>query len=945
MAQLKPALDDNLPPVVSHTLREWVNRWVPIRGTMDGHRFALTGHYVDEHNVHRRAAIDFARSAILHSATVDQICDFDSVIGILRDDFPIQEDVVFDYHVLNDSRYCLSSDLHIPGWPDPRGGNNLLPFHKIPHAVFGTLDNNQTVIRVFFPHAVDDVEGCVFLDAPMLEPFYNLAVLPAVRQHAPAHYSRTWPPSYEAEATRAANKSGRPQFSGKQLRGAHVKQMIPTIITKVNQSQHLKFASGCFWMVEMKGLKNSSAHPPPEEPLADDEGQMREGAAQHPRTLALAAVLRNWEWVTFEAGDWYLDIATTVSVTLPGVPMSTLIKKDAHAEIIRHFTQRPIDQCQRWVSQDNGASYKFDATARLTEVGGFRLTIHDPAFDELRYFQAYTTEKSLTYHKNGRDVALFTTPKRILTDMAKEKQRFFDPLVSMFMEAAEDQTHSNVAVRFESRVPFHTFTHAHMKIPRVAIQGWLVALKTQAIWSFKAATVKTIGQVLDGVVSMRHAALHRQLSEIATLVVALAWLANANIKRADCGGTWDEIRDSISVHELNQVTQQVVPVQRLGCIMLHSLKKDPIYRLSASRVASDACLIHAVFMGEKDMGIADLIVLVLFPDDELNRGHTPIQWGEEPAALPGPSRYQPATNNKRRRVALDVDVDEPLPPIFGSGDGMIRIPGIEAQQNQQNLSDDEDNETRASRLLTYAELNKLVQQVAVQVFAKTPNQAQGGSYCKLSPAEKLRLTNAVFASKAAFKNTWHSYTLFKDPGKWESTILRIFPSIQDHKDLTTDKNGKKTKIQGLSQMSFWADWVTSLRRVSPALQAEIVTAARQYANRNWHWFPVIEGRKLWNTAPRSKGHVAQTQPSPLDPAHMKAFPNPESSDALAAIEPILQAQRIFILTGAGISTGAGIPDFRSEDGLYRGPHSPRQPNPKDVLHAMSLNSAAGTQQL
>ncbi|KAG9098509.1 hypothetical protein FRC06_006312 [Ceratobasidium sp. 370] len=94
----------------------------------------------------------------------------------------------------------------------------------------------------------------------------------------------------------------------------------------------------------MKGLKNSSAHPPLEEPLADDEGQMGEDAAQDPRTLALAAILRNWEWVTFEAGDWYLDIATTVSITLPGVLMSTLIKKDAHAKIIQHFTQHPIDQ-------------------------------------------------------------------------------------------------------------------------------------------------------------------------------------------------------------------------------------------------------------------------------------------------------------------------------------------------------------------------------------------------------------------------------------------------------------------------------------------------------------------------------------------------------------------------------------------------------------------------
>lgn len=35
-----------------------------------------------------------------------------------------------------------------------------------------------------------------------------------------------------------------------------------------------------------------------------------------------------------------------------------------------------------------------------------------------------------------------------------------------------------------------------------------------------------------------------------------------------------------------------------------------------------------------------------------------------------------------------------------------------------------------------------------------------------------------------------------------------------------------------------------------------------------------------------------------------------------AVELIRNSKRILILTGAGVSTSCGIPDFRSKDGLY-----------------------------
>lgn len=94
---------------------------------------------------------------------------------------------------------------------------------------------------------------------------------------------------------------------------------------------------------------------------------------------------------------------------------------------------------------------------------------------------------------------------------------------------------------------------------------------------------------------------------------------------------------------------------------------------------------------------------------------------------------------------------------------------------------------------------------------------------------------------------------------------------------------------------------------------------------------LVPGLHRW----ASHASVPQAAPSL---AFVPASPPPDTAAIEKLQEFVLRCQRLFVLTGAGISTESGIPDYRSEGvGLYA--RSDRRP----VQHAEFLRSAAARQ--
>ncbi|KAB5589102.1 hypothetical protein CTheo_7464 [Ceratobasidium theobromae] len=114
-------IDKNLPPLVQVSLDQWLEIW---RGLAQFNRphdrdiFALMGHFTDpDTGKRRRAGIDMASYQPSEADVFHQVCDIDSVIGVVLDDFPILPGAILKYYMLQSVTHTLSSDLHIPAIP------------------------------------------------------------------------------------------------------------------------------------------------------------------------------------------------------------------------------------------------------------------------------------------------------------------------------------------------------------------------------------------------------------------------------------------------------------------------------------------------------------------------------------------------------------------------------------------------------------------------------------------------------------------------------------------------------------------------------------------------------------------------------------------------------------------------------------------------------------
>jgi hypothetical protein len=115
---LKPLIDLNLPPIRVVSLQEWneIYRWLGSQNKLEERAvFALTGHFTGPTDGELyRAKLDILSCRATQRHILHRVNDFDSVIGIVQDQFPIRDNATLFYYPLASPTHTLTSNLHIP---------------------------------------------------------------------------------------------------------------------------------------------------------------------------------------------------------------------------------------------------------------------------------------------------------------------------------------------------------------------------------------------------------------------------------------------------------------------------------------------------------------------------------------------------------------------------------------------------------------------------------------------------------------------------------------------------------------------------------------------------------------------------------------------------------------------------------------------------------------
>ncbi|KAG8704322.1 hypothetical protein FRC08_002293 [Ceratobasidium sp. 394] len=856
VAAVRPkTIDTDLPNMIPHSFDDWNNRFDHLEGHGDDNRnrdiFALTGNYT-RGGQRYRAALDIDRYELGYDIDISALCDIDSVLGIVTGQFPISPRATFMYYMLADIKFTLSTNLHLPTIEVLDGAEKKeTEIHHIPNARFGEI--GRLLVRIFFPARYDPEQRKTkaspnYVGNGLLQTFYDRAVRPATTAVLPEELRRQWPARFNDELFRAgphrreageARVRGRVmhQQTGREVHGQYFNEWLTDIRQRIDEDHELAFARGFFLLVEGKGLKNTnlSSHDPPEAKLADEGGNLID--ADNPRTTAIKAVLHDLVPAEFADDEWYIDIATSLSGRLAGpdgFPVSLFVDSELHPEIINHFSGKPLGNCSTWVKKRSGG-YQKDEVAHVGRFAGFRITFDTPGAYGIRYLQVYTTEKSVTYHVDGRKRAKRTSPHLVLKDWETERDQHFSPLAEAYFHAAASHP---VAVRIESRVPFEAYPYVHLELTGATLEPWLLCVRNTHIWGFKWRRLLAYWSVLERICTPLEARSRfslDQLPEVGSLLVSVVYMSNALVNRPDEGGNFDEVHDSGCVHAL--VNRALAPIRPLGYYCLHSAylpaDKNTLPRISSLRTISRPTIIYLCASTAADR--SELAILRLIRADGkrvLDDGRTGDAWR---VAEPANSREtQPHMPNKQRRVVLSVLED--VPDIFSAllPDDQLRV---------RYPSEDRDDEIREAAPPFSKQISDIVHNYPLQIIAKAPNKEhQGGSWCSVTSLERTEVNFNTFVDPSQARKLFKSHNDFgRNADKWDRTVKALFPTIAEKRAMG--------KVQGLSQLGVWEDWETVLSYMAPDAAAKAVLEVRKYVSNHWSWLPFYTRKKLWVTGP------------------------------------------------------------------------------------------------
>ncbi|KAG9098556.1 hypothetical protein FRC06_006227 [Ceratobasidium sp. 370] len=838
---LRKVIDKNLPYPTRCSLEQWcaTRRALKESGQRQRcDRFTLTGHYTDQATDQpTRSRIDFHDHRIPDHIAPTQQSDIDSVLGIVKGDFPITAGVVLKYFMLLSTQHTLDADLHVPPVQvqDRHGPDMLVDLHKIPNARFFEMEP-QALIRIFFPRLERGPSGSNCLSEGKLQLLYDHAVRQAAMDALPEELTGNWPAVWDDEMFRAADNGrgtarGRHvQHTGRDVHSAYLNGFVGRIRQLVDAKEELEWARSFFFLVEMRGLKtrDGSMHPPPDPDIIFDGDVDME----NPRVQAVDRTLSCFHTEAFEEDCWFLDLGLNFRLPSPqGGYDCPLPAVEAHAAILAHILETDMETCLRWV-QGRGGYYQRDELAQLKVVAGFRFANPDPTGTGVCYIQLYTSDKSIIYNLNLPNHARRVTTQQVLENWNKVRKEHFQPLLAAFENASGAH---EMYVRLEVRVEFGQYPFVQLRVPDEVARAWMFRAEPKHWWGWRLYRLDSVYSILRMWMESRSRVTVDDIPEVCSLLVSLVWMANALVNRPDEGGTWNEVRDASSVHDMSE--GGLVPVWPLQAHFLHSLRFTPNQppRLSSQRTVAIKTLLYLCSSKYPPITEAQLHTLVTEPGE----GESDLQPDVPDVPDQAPIVYPLAVPNKQRTVSTRTKARQP---------DMFADVLPEPERVRRYESEDEDYEERPRPTPRSQQLTDIMSNLPLQIFQKIPERKDVGrngnkqSWCVLSKNSPL-IRPDVFRRLERISEAFPSHIDFGFNGdRWDATVRNLFPTILESKKPT----------QGLHTLGARNDFVDLQRRLPVDERDEVVQYARKYVDEHWAWLPYgVPRSHLWCTGIKS----------------------------------------------------------------------------------------------
>ena len=239
------------------------------------------------------------------------------------------------------------------------------------------------------------------------------------------------PADRDSEMFRARQTTGRLAFSTRILPADMVENFGDTLREHLSRNGVL-WGRGLVFLHEIRGVKNTSRH------QFDDTNAnpaLQEFLTKNGLDL----------WMLETSGEWYVDVGAEITST---TDRCIAWRTDQHHTLVEQVLRIDAHNARR-ITRLGSSKYYRDPASHLTGASGFRISpgVRAQGPLEVKFFQAYLTDKQITAAKEANHFGKFITPYHLLKGKGES---YIHSLFSLYKSAS---TNNFSAARFEVRVP------------------------------------------------------------------------------------------------------------------------------------------------------------------------------------------------------------------------------------------------------------------------------------------------------------------------------------------------------------------------------------------------------------------------------------------------------------------------------------------------------------